>query len=36
MEWAKQNATKNLIVINIASTLEPTTHEYMLNNVAQD
>jgi hypothetical protein len=35
MEWAKQNA-KKLIMINIASTTEPITHESMPNNVAQD
>jgi hypothetical protein len=36
MEWAKYNVAKKLIMINIASTIGPTTHESMLNNVAQD
>jgi hypothetical protein len=34
MEWAKQNVVEKLI--NITSTAEPTTHEFMLNNVAQN
>ncbi len=34
MEWVEHNVTKKLI--NIASTVKPTTHESMHNNVVQD
>ncbi len=34
MEWVKQNAIKELI--NITSTVEPTTHESMRNSVVQN
>jgi len=32
----KQNVAKKLIMINIVSTIKPTTHESIPNNVVQD